>query len=283
MSEQSEPRPITGPEQHHHKATLDVVKQQALAVLDARRQADLDELFFADPKFASENPDQAALLKTKFLTEKKKLVAGIRAESREPNMGDMLALAYDYFGLISVVKLSETNHDTAGESKRLHDEFGDLMQWLDGHGVAVPRLSRPESDRWFDVETFGQESDGLDGYRAIIHRFRPLVNAELTIFGDEGSQMPPAPARLIITKETVFSMPMQRFCEVMSGRGIGPEKVVDDEGKYVWSEEQKQRLENYMYSQSPADTNWPPHRINTAYFAALLPEHLLLSDEATEV
>ena len=240
------------------------VKQEALATLDARRQDELDELLHVDPRFARDNPDQAARLKENFLRDKKDLIAEIRESGREPNMGDMFELSLKYFGLIAVVKLAETSHDEPDESLRLKREFEDLMHWFTKNGVETPKLSRVESDRWFTVDIVGKFEDGPDSYRAVIHRARPLVDTGIFVVGD-GGQM--EPADLMIVKETVFSLPVNLFEEIMSSfNACG--KLPGEDG-YAWSEVQKSMLEDYLYGDrgKPGDLQ----RINTAYISALIP------------
>lgn len=266
MTEQVESanKPVS-PESGQDVNMLAAVKEHALSELDSRRQDELDELLHADPTFALENPELAARLKDKFLKDKKDRIEQIRRSGREPNIGDMFELAVEYFGLIAVVKLAETNHDKPDESLRLKKEFEELLHWLEERGVETPKLSRADSGRWFSVDIVGETKDGPSGHRAILHRTRPLLCAEMSVIGDERQT---EPAQLMIVKETVISLPAWLFFEIMSR----------EDGE-TWTERKKEIIEEYMYGKLGEDD---VQRINTAYFSAIVPKSTydaLLGDE----
>lgn len=226
------------------------------------RQEDWDELMYANPNLIATNPEEAEALKQQFLDDKRTLIESIRRSGRQPNIGDMFNLAIQYCGQINVVKLGETDHEIPDESARLQGEFSDLLDWFTERGVQLPRLSRIESRRWFDYYQVGSEKDGIDGFRTVITRLRPLVHTDIAVDG--------LPVRMQLAKETVFSIPTGIFSDIMSEKNVDGKIIKLDSNGYAWSENQKAKLERLLYDPD-ARADDIVHTINTLYLSSLEP------------
>ncbi len=252
------------------------IKREVLKNIKVLDTPFLEEHFHRNP-----DDDNAEDLKNEFLEA-----------SRSLNLSQRFELSLtDHFRDIFLVRLASTNHDMPDESKRLYDEYGDLLKWFK-EKTHTNEMNRVGSGRYFTYEIVGDPSDGHNGYRAIITRTRPLIKCHMQARRSENET---EEIETMLYKEVVFSIPAVLLLEHMAversltkNRGVLTEDTPDAEDtpdskkllNVVQSELTMRYLEYLLYGltdSSEDDENGDSssdtllQRIRTTYYSATAP------------